>query len=780
MNKNVFMRIKEFRIYRYGPLTDSKRIVLGDFNLFYGKNEEGKTLTIDGLVRLLLSKKATKNIFERIDRVDDNPEGYVIIENEGKSIKFPESGDLTSLISLSPQEWRNLFIIRNSDLSISKEETFYTGVTDKLTGLKSKRIMVVKDNLRDIGKLTRADSSGKLSDRESDEKLLSRVNRAKGVKTEIERLKAEAEEEGLDEIEENIEDMNEELEKIGMELSNLEDTEKREKYEKGLDAIDELKESLKKLKGLESFKEEEERNFRDLERDIRIANEEIEKLTKEIKIKEIELKNVKEVKEEEKRGLRIMSERKKKIEEVEVDIRRHKEWNEKFAQIRSMVDGIKPLTVVSLFLFVLSLIGTVMRPLPIFIVFSLLFFILPIYAFIQRIRGLKVRTNLAKLFEEIRFKLTPIGISSDFIEGILSLIQEFKEKLNEEERKLQDLEGNENILAREIERINKKIDEYEEEKRKFEKDIEEIKSVSGVKNLDEYRKKLDRKQEIERITGEYGAILKSLFGTGTYSVKKELIEYWERTVFELGIYKNKAVGIKYSDTEKRKLQEKRDEIERTKGEIEKRYINWQDSLKQIEREAQDILRSEVYCSTLKELSFVYKRLQNFACSVEKNAEDVLSVISIFEEIEKEEERKISRFFGKNSSISKYFSRITDGLYTAVDIDTETQEKRVFVRTKNKNILDVLKLSGGAYDQLYLSIRLALGGELLKSGFFIMDDPFIKSDKERLQRQMAVLRKIVEEGWQILYFTAKDEVQETLKRDISDKKVNLIETNWIII
>ena len=94
--------------------------------------------------------------------------------------------------------------------------------------------------------------------------------------------------------------------------------------------------------------------------------------------------------------------------------------------------------------------------------------------------------------------------------------------------------------------------------------------------------------------------------------------------------------------------------------------------------------------------------------------------------------------------------------------------------KNGECLDVYKLSGGAYDQLYFSIRLALGEKLLKGmqGFFILDDPFIKADGERLQRQIKLLKKISSYGWQILYFTAKDEILEVLDEDIRDGKVIL--------
>ena len=38
------MKIKEFSIRRYGPLPDTGRITLHNFNLFWGKNDMGKLL----------------------------------------------------------------------------------------------------------------------------------------------------------------------------------------------------------------------------------------------------------------------------------------------------------------------------------------------------------------------------------------------------------------------------------------------------------------------------------------------------------------------------------------------------------------------------------------------------------------------------------------------------------------------------------------------------------------------------------------------------------------
>jgi uncharacterized protein YhaN len=61
----------------------------------------------------------------------------------------------------------------------------------------------------------------------------------------------------------------------------------------------------------------------------------------------------------------------------------------------------------------------------------------------------------------------------------------------------------------------------------------------------------------------------------------------------------------------------------------------------------------------------------------------------------------------------------------------------------------------------------------------MDDPFVKADGRRLQNQMNILRRISQSGWQVIYFSAKDEVRDALKGDIASGQISLIETHGII-
>ena len=74
------MKIEEFSIRRYGPLPDTGRIALGKLCLFFGNNEDGKTLTIDSLTKILFGKKA--KIFKKINRVEEDPDGFLVLKDE--------------------------------------------------------------------------------------------------------------------------------------------------------------------------------------------------------------------------------------------------------------------------------------------------------------------------------------------------------------------------------------------------------------------------------------------------------------------------------------------------------------------------------------------------------------------------------------------------------------------------------------------------------------------------------------------------------------------------
>ena len=288
------------------------------------------------------------------------------------------------------------------------------------------------------------------------------------------------------------------------------------------------------------------------------------------------------------------------------------------------------------------------------------------------------------------------------------------------------------------------------------------------------------REELSGLMGTQHGILINLFGERG-EILEENIPYWDEEIKELEEYKDKAEDIKYDEKSVLKLEKEKEAYEEKLSDLGEMMTNFQKDLDKIERKSNDILKSEedyLYCKTSVDLKAVGDKLQGFIDENESNKDNVLKVMKIFKDIEAEEKEKVSELFGKDSPISKYFNEITDGLYKEVLFNQETD--KIEVKRKDEVILEVDKLSGGTYDQLYLSIRLALGEKLLKGkkGFFIMDDPFVKADPDRLQRQIETLKSISESGWQILYFSAKGEVMNALKKGIEDGSINYIEIKSI--
>ena len=173
------MRIKEVNIQRYGPLP--KFFVNFDegVHVIYGLNESGKTLLIDAIMKMLIGGKQFHNSLGRVERT---PEGYITIDQDGKEIQLDDDVTLTTLMNISPEELRNVFVIRDADLHITDEDKFYERVQDKIIGLRSSDIRRIITALRDRGRLTPKKG---LSDDRKYGKAKRTLYEAKGLRKEI-------------------------------------------------------------------------------------------------------------------------------------------------------------------------------------------------------------------------------------------------------------------------------------------------------------------------------------------------------------------------------------------------------------------------------------------------------------------------------------------------------------------------------------------------------------------------------------------------------------------
>lgn len=884
------MKIKEFSIIWYGPLKNRTPFRLTDFNLFWGKNEDGKTLTIDALVKLLLGRNVRD--FEHIDRVEESPEGYVIIEDDkSKEIKLPEKGNLTKVVGLTPSECRNIFIIRNSDLSIAREGEFYTNVTDRLTGIRTEEISKIKEVLKGIGKIT---PSGIFRD-VKDEKLKTRIENAKDLMGKIQNLTKEIKEERFDELEEELVKQREEIGGIIQRIEDLEDARKREKYEKGKEALDKLKETLEKSEDLDIYNADDRELWRDNERKLQEYAEEKERLLAELKEEEGDFKKVTKKLEEKEQDFQIIEQRKKVIEEMEREIKefissasthdekkkekgeiekrvreiegdfqilygRKKKIDEQirpyvnnYEQKKETVESQEPknrfftsILIACVILFGLSLAGIIVKPSILFYVFSSLFLVLSFIFGMRKFQFIKNKVELAELLEKIKINLSKFELEAEDFAGLCSNLQKFEEEFSRKEQERERIRQDKSAIENEFEFANSKlkesankiteaaakfgwskqnaeeylsyIEKFREEYSKKYKELENsrigkkslgngikelkdnripeaegkiqkakdkinnIKRKSREESLQDYTQKLKLKEEQVKVSEQQKRLLENIFEKKSKALE-ENISFWNKEIESIEKYKEKAKDLKFDEDAVLELKEGKESFEEKFEEIKNKMVSFQNKMKEVERKANEILRLELekeylHCKTSVDLDAVRDKLQGFIKENESNKDNVLEVMIIFEEIETVEKEKVSELFGKDSSIPNYFNEITDGLYEEVLFNQKAGE--IKVKRKDGVVLEAGKLSGGAYDQLYLSIRLALGEKLLKGkkGFFIMDDPFVKADPDRLQRQIEMLKKISELGWQIIYFSAKGEIKDVLNDYIDCGAVNYIEVQGI--
>jgi len=757
---------------RYGPLPDAGRIQLHNFNLFFGGNEDGKTLAIDALVKLMFGQNIKD--FERINRVEENPEGYVIIEDdENKKIKIPEKGTFAEITNLTPSECRNIFIIRNSDLSVSSEGDFYTTVTDRLVGIRTKDLLRIRESLREIGKITPSYEFRN----SKDEKLKTRLEKAGYLIEKIDVLSEEIKKENFDKLEEEKANCAEEIDRIKQQIEYFDDSRKREKYEKGKNALDKLKEYLQKLEDLNRYNEDDERTWRDNERDIQTHNKEKGKLFKELEECEKKLKETNEDLNAKDRDFQIFQKIKRELDdEVKPFLKTYEGKSGELAQEESKSKFFTSIGLISAILLGISMFGAIFNPSLLFSILALTLLIITAVSWILKFQHVRNKASLAKMFERIKLTTSKHELSNENVKGILSNIQKFDNEYSKRDNELQDIKRKSAILQEKATEIrDKKSPDLERKIANASEKIDEIKRKSKEESLKEYTKTLQTKHKIEESVKRLEAVLESLFERKSKNTEENL-HFWYNEINNLEEYKDKAKKVKYNERTVSAIKEKQQELEEKQKRIEEMMSAVQEKLEEIEREANETLRSEEHlcCRTSVDLEAIKQELQLFANTNENNRDNALKAIEIFEEIEKEEKSKVSELFGKDSIITKYLREITSGLYEGVYFSQDTGG--IQVERKDGEILEAEKLSGGTYDQLYLSIRLALGEKLLKGNktFFIMDDPFIKADRKRLQKQMNILKRISKLGWQIIYFTAKDEVRDILKEDIESNQVNYVE------
>lgn len=782
------MFIEEIKIDRYGPVSFRDPVRLSPFTLFFGQNEAGKSLTIDAFVKFLLGKESSG--FYKINRVDEYPHGYLIVNVDGKIFKLPEMGTLKTCtkLNLETADFKNVFIIRSSNLDIPDNSNFFLEVTERLTGIKASIIDDLKEQIRNIANLTPRNSFKDVKEIQ----LKSRLERAEKTIKEIDNLYEELKTRDFDQLVQKYVEEGEYLEKIHREIADLNNAKFRDEYKKALQALTSIKSIKKQLESYRKIREDVKQRWSNLINDkkridIEIENDQVKlnDLKSEIEVLKVKLDKIS-------KEFEILNNRMNQITKIKPLIEELEEKESDLEKIKVKKDKVfKPLIYISLIITTLSTLVSIFLHTIYPFTFSIAFLIFSLIGFFNY--HVK-RGNLRKLIRRLRIMLAKYGIDSgvDRIENIEQSVQRFEEYFEQKKRELDNYRNNLEVTKRLCEELEKKIKENKRKIEDINEKIIQLKDNFGVSGYDEYCKKLDKKNILynELITNQN--YLKKVFPTqeqhsingldNSVMMDDDTIT-WEKRIKELEKYRDLADGVEYDQIRYEELVKEKGEIEEEIDLLSKKLENIKDDVKTVERKINDILRTGpdyVHISTITDLISAKERLTSFIETNQRKRELAVIAIQVFDEIKKKKRGEVSALFSKNSDISDLYREISGGKYQEVVYNSDNS--RIIVKDKDGFWLDIDKLSSGAFDQLYFSIRIVLAKKLLgnKNGFFIMDDPFIRSDKERLVKQLKTLGNIVKLGWQVLYFSAKDEVKDLMQDILDDVDFSILEMSSVVL
>ncbi|KUK79713.1 MAG: Uncharacterized protein XD95_0184 [Microgenomates bacterium 39_7] len=774
------MKIKHLYLKNYGPLANKEYRFNDGFNLLFGSNEKGKSLTFDALIKLLFGKEGKK--FSDLNRVEDDPAsfgGFLTLEIDQnktkKEIRLQGKPTLSELSNLGPDECQNLFLIRNSELSIGKDaqdqDRFYTNLTDQLTGLKTEEIGLAKKKIADYAQLTDTYRFQSILDNQKLGERLDQAEKLLGPESKLSRLVEQDKKFQWSKLEDRLWQLQKGLKQIKTQLEEQEKAKKQEEYLTLKKRVEEIEVLQKDLKPFAQITQE------NLEK-LRYAQQEISRLSEQKK----------ELKQELEKKLSKSEEIEEQLTEITVELEKQsliKEEVENSLQPESVLlieqlasiqaqqkQPWKQLLFLSSALLIASLLAAVVQSQIFFVVMTGLLFIPTFVLGLKQYSQIQDQQRFDSRLNQLKIKLAKYDLETKDLEKIIKQITDLKQEYNSLAAKKATLSVEKKAIRDDInDARDKKLARCTSELSRQQELVKKILQDCSVKSDTQLREKLDEKRQLELKLQQVTTLVENQLGKPPFAQRAG--EYYRSKLASYSQKSAEKVDTKYSSQLCENLQNKQKETQENLSQIKQNLETYKESLQDLQRVIKSILleRSEsIVIDSMSDLLQAQQELENFVDFHQKRKTIAIKLIKILQELEQTEKRKVSELFGEDSPLSQRFNKITQGRYTQVYYDQD--QHQIQVETASNKILKAQQLSSGTYDQLYFSIRISLGEKILQGekGFFIMDDPFLKADQVRLKKQLQMLLELSVDGWQVIYFTAKEEVRNFF----SASDVNLIE------
>lgn len=245
----------------------------------------------------------------------------------------------------------------------------------------------------------------------------------------------------------------------------------------------------------------------------------------------------------------------------------------------------------------------------------------------------------------------------------------------------------------------------------------------------------------------------------TYEEKKKLKQDLKGLVSQLNLVftEEEISALNIQELDADELQHKIDEYDEQLETLSKQLEDVRNEQAAISSQLTNLETSETYSKAMHEFSLQKGKLKELAkeWATLKVAEDMLK--------QAKDTYQKKYLFDVIERMEQFFMEITAGKYEHIFAPSEN--KSFSVQSNKGHRFTVEQLSRGTIEQLYVSLKLAIGETISDEHRvpFMIDDAFVHFDEHRLSRMTRIIKNIAK-GKQILLFTCKQEVIEHFKAE----------------
>lgn len=765
------MKLTDIQIDHYGPVPRFTHTPEDNFEVIHGPNESGKTLLLEAMLKLLTPN--VESAMPAVARVADAPTGHVVLETANGTRKLGGDTTLEDVSDVSPRHLRNVFVVRDSDLRLDDEHGFYDSVTQQIGDLHTSEINAIQSQFVDYGRLTSVRGRGLSSAAGNDDAEQVR-DTARELRADIQAYIEEAEASDIAAAEREFVSVKADLQRCREALAVQEAAETWDEHETLSDRLTTYREATTELN--EDVSAETLDKLEGLERDIESANADIDD-------HEGQRTRLQEAQTQLETELDAVEAELQPLEDREADIEHVESTLETFRDSRGESIGAPRGMQFAKYVAVAGLgaggAAAILGSTTVGVLLAVIGALAAGWYGLQHRALASAEQTETKVLETAR----DAGFDVESVEEIAPSIRSFRDDLTRLRERRENLHRDVEVNDHRLSECTNDLETARTERQDKRAEKQDVLRSLGVPDIETYRDLVDSQEALQRSREKAESSLEDSLGppSGRNPDPPAKIRYWEDELEEMVADVDDSVSPdEHTPDELAALREETSELTDRHAELSRRLESHEKALRDFADRVQD-LRAEPFLDetltvdshSIDGLRDTTTQLKRLIDRIERDADVAREALDIFDDIKAQEEQKITDLFGDGSRATDVFRSITAGRYTNVTYDTTAQQLQV--QRDGREILTPSELSHGTTEQLYLAARIGLAEQLLgaEQGFFLMDDAFLPADGDRLREGFDVLEALADDGWQIIYFTAKDEVGKDLvdERDLRCRRID---------